>query len=130
MTVVAVVAAIAAANVAPAQSASERTQCSDIGYLNASIKSTKKAIAALKLIGKDRYAAALAPAKTSLWIVKHSPEPCDSNYWLSRRYEIHYGVALQRYVEEMKNGDYDSADGYWSDVEFWGDQIRDLGLED
>jgi hypothetical protein len=106
-----------------------RTSCSDLAYLNASIKATKKATASLKLAIKGRYGAAVTPAVQSLWITKHSTEPCDSDYWLQRRYEIHYGVALQRYMEEMRDGDEDSADIYWSSVKFWGNEIRDLSLE-
>ena len=114
-----------------ATAAPTRTSCSDLTYLNAAVKAGKKKITALKLSGKHRYSAALVPARTALSLIKHSAQPCDEgteSYWLHRQYEIHYAVALVRYLEEMRDGDEDSADIYWSSVEFWSDEIRDIQL--
>lgn len=103
--------------------------CSDVSYLNSAIKATKKDIAAMKLAQKSRWSAALVPANAALWIAKHSAVPCDEgtdDYWLHRQYSIKYNVALVRYLEESKHGDWDSADIYWSSVEFWGDEMSDI----
>ena len=105
------------------------TSCSDLSYLTSAVKATKKNVAALKLAKRSRWTAALVPANQALWIAKHSAQPCDEgtdDYWLHRQYSIKYDVALVRYLEEMKQGDYDRADIYWSSVEFWGDEITDI----
>ena len=107
------------------------TSCSDVSYLTSAVKSVKKDIAALKLAGKGRYAAALVPANAGLWIAKHSAVPCDEgtdDYWLHRQYSIKYNVALVRYLEESKRGNFDSADSYWSSMEFWSDEMHDIQL--
>jgi hypothetical protein len=105
-----------------------RTSCSDLNYLTSAVKGTKKSIAALKLAQRDRYSAALAPAGQALSIAKHAPTPCDYDYRLQRAYEIKYAVATYRWLEEMRDGDEDSADIYWSSVKFWGNEIRDISL--
>jgi len=105
-----------------------RTSCSDINYLTSAIKGAKKSIAALKLAQQDRYSAALTPANQALWIAKHAPTPCDYDYRLQRTYGIKYAVATYRWLEEMRDGDTDSADIYWSSVKFWSNEIRDITL--
>lgn len=111
-----------------AVAAPTRTSCSDINYLTSAIKGAKKSIAALKLAQQDRYSAALTPANQALWIAKHAPTPCDYDYRLQRTYGIKYAVATYRWLEEMRDGDTDSADIYWSSVKFWGNEIRDITL--
>ena len=128
---VAVCALIGLAFVGNAVAAPARSSCSDLSYLNSAVKTAKKTVAALKLGGKNRYGAALVPANQALWIVKRSAVPCDEDgnqYWLHRQYSIKYSVALVRYFEEMKQGDYDRADIYWASVEFWGDEKNDITL--
>ena len=132
-TVVAILAAVVVAvacfvYAGQAVAAPQRATCSDLSYLNGAIKGTKKAVSALKLAAKNRYGAALPYANQSLWIHKHSATPCDNDYWLQRQYEIHYAVALVRYIEEMRDGDLDQADIYWSSVKFWSNEIRDIQL--
>jgi len=111
-----------------AVAAPTRTSCSDINYLTSAIKGAKKSVAALKLAQRSRYSAALTPANQALWIAKHAAQPCDYDYRLQRTYEIKYGVALYRWLEEMRDGDTDSADIYWTSVKFWSDEIRDISL--
>jgi hypothetical protein len=103
--------------------------CSDLSYLNSALKVSKKNVTALKLSQKGSYRAALVPANAALWMAKHSAVPCDEGtdqYWLHRQYSIRYEVALVRYLEEMKRGDSDNADRYWSSLEFWGDELSDI----
>jgi hypothetical protein len=129
LTLITITALAAAALTAgPAPAATQRTACSDLLYLNAAIKSTKKSVVALKLAVRSRYVSALVPARQGLAIIKASSQPCDSDYWLQRRYEIRYSVALQRYLEEMRDGDTDSADIYWQSVTYWSDASRDVTL--
>ncbi len=128
--VVALAALVYATTSVAAPTTSARTECaSDISYLNHAIKGLKAYTAALKLGIKDRYGPAVVKAKLGLWHFKTVGDSCDSNYWLERKYEIHYGVALVRYSEEMRDGDYDSADSYWESVKYWSDAIRDNSLE-
>jgi len=109
--------------------ATTRTTCSDVSYLTSAVKVAKKNVAALKLAKQDRWAAALVPANAGLWMAKHSAVPCDEgtdDYWLHRQYSIKYEVALVRYLEEMKRGNYDRADIYWDSIEFWSDEMQDI----
>ena len=129
IVLIATLVCAAAMLAAPAPAATQRTSCSDVAWLTATIKALKKGTAALKLAQQNRYSAALVPARQSLAIAKRAPQPCDSNYRLQRIYEIHYGVAAQRWLEEMRDGDTDSADVYWTSLKFWSTQIRDLNLE-
>lgn len=105
------------------------TACNDLGYLKVAVKVSNKHIASLKLAKRARYSAALVPARAGLAMIKASPEPCESSYWLDRRYETKYSVAIIRWLEEKRDGDNAQADVYWSSVEFWGDAIRDNQLE-
>ena len=111
-----------------AAAAPTRTSCSDLSYLTSAVKEAKQSIAALKLAQRSRYSAALVPAGRALWIAKHAATPCDYDYRLQRAYEIKYAVATYRWLEEMRDGDTDAADIYWSSVKFWGNEIRDISL--
>lgn len=121
-------AALAGASASPAAETHAQA-CSDYGYLTAAIKVEKKNVAALKLAQRGKYGLALTPARTALTWIKRSPVPCDEGtdqYWLHRQYSIKYDVALVRYLEEMRLGNYDRADVYWASVEFWGDEKTDI----
>lgn len=129
VAVMAAVLTLAVAGIFAATSQAQSTGCSDLSYLTSAVKVAKKNVAALKLAKQDRYTAALVPANAGLWMAKHSAVPCDEgtdDYWLHRQYSIKYEVALVRYLEEMKRGNYDRADIYWTSVEFWSDEMQDI----
>jgi hypothetical protein len=121
-------AALAGVGVTP-EAGARAASCSDLSYLNSAIKVEKKNVEALKLAQRERWARALVPANASLWMAKHSAVPCDEGteqYWLHRQYSIKYSVALVRWLEECKRGNWDKADRYWSTLEFWGDEKSDI----
>ena len=120
---------VVAVGATASQAAPARSTCSDLSYLNSAIKVEKKNVAALKLAQRELWTRALVPANAGLWMAKHSAVPCDEgtdNYWLHRQYSIKYSIALVRYLEEMKRGNYDRAETYWFSVEFWGDEKTDI----
>ena len=125
----ATVVAVLVALVMVGTSTAATTGCSDLSYLNSAIKVEKKNVAALKLAQRERWTQALVPANAGLWMIKHSAVPCDEgtdNFWLHRQYSIKYSVALVRFLEESKRGNWDKADRYWSTLEFWGDEKTDI----
>ena len=130
LTSIAVLLVTAGVTATATQAAATRsTACSDLSYLNSALKVANKNVAALRLSSQRRYKAALVPANAALWMAKHAAQPCDDDgeqFWLHRQYSIRYNVALVRYLEEMKRGNFDRADIYWDSVEFWGDEKADI----